>query len=137
MSALLALAILVAQETPQEIFNRIEAAIEGAKTLKVEFTIDASAEEALPGKGFISIGEGGRVKLSAELKSKDRKTLTVTMDCDGTKIQSVIDQNRVEAAFDPKMGRSNFNMYLSRLGVLAGVMLQHGFWWAPPGPASR
>ena len=127
MNALLALALLL-QETPAEVFQKIESAIENARSLKVEFTIDASLKEAVPGKGFISIEEGGRAKFSAELKSKLGTTVGLSMDCDGKTITSNFERSKAETTYDPKLSRNNFNMYLSRMGVFAGALFQHFFW---------
>jgi len=130
VNALLASLLLLAvegQETPDEAFKKIEAAIEAAKTVKVEFTIDGAAKDASPGKGSLSIEENGRVKLSVELRSKEKRTLVLDVTCDGQKIVSSFDQSRVDIPFDPKLSRSNFNMYLSRLGIFSGSLFQHGF----------
>jgi hypothetical protein len=128
MNALFALAILVAQETPEEIFGKIEAAIEGAKKLRVTFTIDAANDEAVPGNGSLSIEEGNLVNLKATLKSKSGERITLSEECDGKKISSSVDNHRVEALYDEKNGRSNYNIYLSRIGFFTGMFAMHGFW---------
>lgn len=127
MNVLIALALLV-QETPEDVFKKIEAAVEKARIVKVEFTIDAADEKSVPGRGFLSLEEGGRARLSAELKSKNSPTLMLTMECDGQKIVSSLEQSRIEVPYDQKLGRSNFNMYLTRLGVFTGALFQHAFW---------
>lgn len=127
MNALLALALLL-QETPDDVFKKIETQIENARVVKVEFSIDAADKDAVPGRGFMSLEEGGRMKLSVELKSKTSASLLMTTDCDGQKIVSAIEQHRIEVPYDPKLGRSNFNMYLTRLGIFTGSIFQHGFW---------
>jgi hypothetical protein len=127
VTGLLALVLLL-QETPAEAFQKIESAIENARALKVEFTLDASAKEVVPGAGFLSIEEGGRAKSSAELKSKQKRTIVMSMDCDGKTIASSFGELKAEAAYDPKRSRSNFNMYLSRLGVFAGALFHHFFY---------
>jgi hypothetical protein len=130
MNAFLALAILAAQETPQEAFNKIEAAIEGARKLRVTFTIDAASDEAVPGNGSLSIEEGNVVTLKATLKSKKGDRITLSEECDGKKITSSIDNHRIEALFDEKNGRSNYNVYLTRIGFFTGMFAMHGFWSA-------
>jgi len=127
MTGLLAL-VLMLQETPAEVFQKIESAIENARTLKVEFTLDAASRQVVPGAGFLSIEEGGRAKFSAELKSKKERTIVMSMDCDGKVITSNFERLKAEAPYDPKLSRSNLNVYLSRMGVFAGALFQHFFW---------
>lgn len=124
---LAALALGAGQETPEDAFKKVEAAIEGARTLRVTFTIDAANADALPGKGSFSIGEGGRVSLSVGLKSRDGRQINVSEECDGSRIVSSFEGNRVEGLYQPKHGRSNYNVYLSRIGIFLGLFAMHGF----------
>lgn len=126
MNMLLALALLL-QETPAEVFQKIEAAIEGARTIKVEFTVDASAKDAVASKGFLSVEEG-KTRFSVELKSTKSATVGMSLDSDGRKVVSTLATHTMEVDLDPKLGRSNLNMYFGRLGMLTGHLFQHGFW---------
>jgi len=128
MSPLLALAILL-QETPAEAFQKIESAIENARTFRVEFSVDAASEDAVASKGSFTLDQGNRVKLSIDLRSKKRPAgASLTVDGDGTRIVSTLERDTVEVPFDPKTARSNLSMYLSRLGIFSGSFFQHGFW---------
>lgn len=126
-SLLLVLSPAGFQESAEEAFRKIEAAIETAKTIHVEFTVDAASKDAAPSKGSLSIEESGRVKMSVDLRSKDKPPVRLDVASDGRKIVSSLDKSTVDIPFEPKLTRSNFNMYLSRLGLLAGSLFQHGF----------
>ena len=129
MTALLAALVLaLQQETAEDAFKKVEAAIEGAKSIRVAFTIDAANAEAIPGKGSLSIGEGGRVRLEGALRSKNGENVVFSEEGDGQKISSSIDRLHIEAPYDTKYGRSNHNMYLCRLGIFLGVFAMHGFY---------
>jgi outer membrane lipoprotein-sorting protein len=129
MTALLAsLLLAVSQETAEDAFNKVEAAIESARTVRVTFTIDAASDEALPGSGSLSIEEDGRVKLQATLRTRNADGLTFSEECDGKKIVSIIKTMRAEGVYDPKNGRSNYNVYLSRVGIFLGTFAMHGFY---------
>src|SRR6185503_7046869 len=101
MSPLLALAILL-QETPAEAFQKIESAIENARTFRVEFSVDAASEDAVASKGSFTLDQGNRVKLSIDLRSKKRPAgASLTVDGDGTRIVSTLERHTVEVPFDP------------------------------------
>jgi hypothetical protein len=131
MTALLvSLLLALPQETAEDAFKKVEAAIEAARTIRVTFTLDASSEEAVPSKGTLAVEEDGRTKLEATLRSRDGQKLPISEDCDGKTIVSVVESRRAEGKYDPKYGRSNYNVYLSRTGVLIGVFGMHGFYSA-------
>ncbi|MBI3855256.1 MAG: hypothetical protein HY293_06160, partial [Planctomycetes bacterium] len=101
--------------------------IEGAKTIRVTFTIDAAAEDAVPGQGSLTIEEGGLVKLNATLKSKSGQRISLAEESDGKRVLSSVNNQGVEGIFDAKNGRSNYNVYLSRIGIFTGMFAMHGF----------
>src|SRR6185503_13561877 len=113
--------------SPDEAFRKIEAAIESAKTLKVEFTLDSAAKDAVPSKGSLSIEGNTKIRMTAELKSKDKPSAQLEIVSDGKAVTSTLGQSNVAIPFEPKFTRGNFNMFLSRLGLLAGSLFQHGF----------
>ena len=129
MAALLMSLFLVLPQdgTAEDAFYKVEAAIEGARTIRVMFTIDAANEEARPGKGTLSLEEGGRVGLDGVLRSKTGEQVEFSEESDGKKILSVIGPLRAEGRFD-KNSRSNYNVYLSRIGVFLGTFAMHGFY---------
>lgn len=129
MTALfLSLVLALPQETAEDAFKKVESAIEGARTIRVLFTIDATSPTAVPGKGSLSIEEGGRARLEAVLRSKDGEKIVLSEECDGKKIVSTFAAHQAEALYDAKNGRSNYNVYLSRIGVLLGQLAMHGFY---------
>lgn len=129
MNALVAVLLLaLPQETAEDAFRKVEAAIEGARTIRVAFTIDAANKDAVPGKGSLSIEEGGRIRLDGALKSKNGERIAFSEESDGKRIRSVIESHQAEAPYDQKNGRGNYNMYLSRIGVFLGVFAMHGFY---------
>ena len=129
MTALLAsLLLALCQETAEDAFNKVEGAIESARSIRITFTIDASVEETRPGSGTLSIEEDGRTKLQASLRSKDGAGLSFSEEFDGTKIVSIVQTMRAEGVCDPKYSRSNYNVYLSRVGIFLGAFTMHGFY---------
>jgi hypothetical protein len=122
------LVLALQQETAEDAFKKVESAIEKARSIKVVFTIDSGNVVTIPGKGSLSIDENGRAKLEGTLRSKDGAAIALTEECDGKRIVSSFDKHQVEAHYDAKNGRSNYNVYLSRIGVLLGQVAMHGFY---------
>jgi hypothetical protein len=121
----LLLSLALAQDTPEQAFRKIEAAIEAARTIKVEFTIDAKVPDARPGKGTMSIGEGGTLRVDARLES-EKQSLSLMVESDGKRVKSTFESKTLEFDVDPKYLRSNHNVYLSRLGIFIGIAFEHG-----------
>jgi hypothetical protein len=127
MNVLLALALLL-QESPEAAFKKVEAAVEGAKSVKVLFTLAAASEPGVVNRGTFSFVGDSIAKLSADLKSKNGERLTIWTDLEGKQLKSGLAGHELTLQVDSAAARSNFNMYLSRLGVFAGAMFEHGFW---------
>jgi len=136
MAALLiSLLLALPQEgVAADAFNKVEAAIEAAPTIRVTFTIDAGNEESLPGKGTLSLEEGGRVRLEGVLRSKNGERVEFSEESDGKKILSAIGPLRSEGLYG-KNSRSNYNVYLSRIGVFLGAFAMHGVYARSAGRA--
>jgi hypothetical protein len=118
----------------EDAFNKVEAAIESARMIRVTFTIDAANAESLPGKGTLSLDEGGRVQLEGVLRDKSGEKVEFSEESDGKKIRSAVGPLRAEGRFD-KNSRSNYNVYLSRIGVFLGTFAMHGFYARSTGRA--
>ncbi|RPH47074.1 MAG: hypothetical protein EHM91_06520, partial [Planctomycetota bacterium] len=80
----------------EDAFNKVEAAIESARTVRVTFTIDAANEESRPGKGTLSLEEGGRVRIEGVLRDKNGEKVEFSEESDGQKIISAIGPLRAE-----------------------------------------
>jgi hypothetical protein len=127
MNLLLALALLL-DETPQETFNKIEGAIEGAKSVRVMFTLmpAGSAEEL--SRGTFTMEEEAKLRLAADLRMKDGGRIVFWSQYENQKIRAALGPAQVEARIDGKSARANFNVYLSRLGILTGGIVDYEMW---------
>jgi hypothetical protein len=127
MNVFLAL-VLVLQESPEAAFKKVEAAVEAAKSVKVLFTLAAASEPDIVNRGTFSFDGDSKAKLSADLKSKSGERITLWIDLDGKQLKSGLAGHEIQLRVDGAAARSNFNMYLSRLGLFAGAMFEQGFW---------
>jgi hypothetical protein len=128
MNLLLAAALLVLDETPQETFNRIEAVIEDAKSVRVMFTLMPGGSPEELSRGTFSMEEDTKLKLSADLRLKDGNRLAFWSQYENQRIKAAIGPQQVEAQVDGKTARANFNVYLSRLGLFTGGIVDYGMW---------
>jgi len=133
MNMLLALALLL-QESPEAAFQKVEAAVEGAKSVKVLFTLAAASEPGIVNRGTFSFDGDSKARLSADLKSKNGERLTIWAELDGKQLKSGLAGHELQLQVDGAAARKNFNTYLSRLGLFAGAMFEHGFWSGANGP---
>jgi hypothetical protein len=124
MNVLLALA-LVLQETPEETFRKIEAVIEGAKTVRVKFSMDVKHDDIKPTRSTFVIEEGNRFTLESGFRSAV-DLLRISASSDGKVRRSVVDRKSVEGEVNPTFFRSNLNMYITRLGICMGAAIEHG-----------
>jgi hypothetical protein len=127
MNVLLALALLL-QESPEAAFRKIEAAAEGAQSLKVLFTLVASSEPDVTNRGTFSVEGNSKARLSADLRLKRGERLVLSSELEGKQMKSSLAGREIQFQVDGAAARSNFNMYLSRLGLFAGALFEHGFW---------
>ncbi|HUR38672.1 MAG TPA: hypothetical protein VM222_04235 [Planctomycetota bacterium] len=127
MNVLLALALLL-QESPEAAFKKVEAVVEDAKSLKMLFTLIAASEPDVTNRGTFSVEGDSKARLSADLKSKGGERLVISTELEGKKLKSALAGHELQLQVDGGAARSNFNMYLSRLGLSAGAMFEHGFW---------
>ena len=127
MNVMLALALLL-QESPEAAFKKVEAAAEEAKSLKVLFTLVASSEPDVTNRGTFSVEGNSKARLSANVKSKSGERMVISSELEGRQLKSSMAGHEIQLQVDGAAARSNFNMYLSRLGLFAGAMFEHGFW---------
>ncbi len=125
MNALLALALLL-QDSPEEIFRKIESAIENAKTVRVRFALDLNSKETQASEGLFTIEEAGKVNLSVNLRNAAGTSSALSITSDGTTTRSQAFGQQAEAPCDRAAQRKNLNMYLSRMGIFVGAMFDHG-----------
>lgn len=127
MNLLLAVALLL-DDSPQEAFNRIEAAIEGAKSVRVMFTLlhEGTPEEL--SRGTFTMEEDKKLRLAADLRMKGGGRLAFWSQYENQHIKAAIGTRPVEAQVDGKSARANFNVYLSRLGLFTGGIVDYEMW---------
>jgi len=124
MNVLLAL-VLVLQETPEETFRKIEAVVEGAKTVRVKFTMDIKNDVIQPTRSSFVLEEGNRFTLESGFRSA-AETFRLAASADGKVRRSTLGERAVEGEVNPRFFRSNLNMYLTRLGICVGAAMEHG-----------
>ena len=127
MHLLLACALLF-QETPETAFKKIEATIDRAKSIRVLYTLMPAAEPQNLSRGTMTLEGDSKAKMSADLRSGGSSRVAIFTEFENGKIKSSIAGHTVDANGDGKTVRQNFNVYLSRLGIFAGAMFEHGFW---------
>ena len=126
--SLLAVLVLLLQETPQETFNRIESAIEESKTVRVMFTLMPSGSPEELSRGTFTMEGSEKLRLAADLRMKDGNRIAFWSQYENQRIKSSIGPLNAEAAIDGKTARANFNVYLSRLGLFTGGIINHEVW---------
>jgi hypothetical protein len=124
MNALLALVLLL-QETPEEAFRKIEAVIEGARTIRVKFSTDVKHDVIKPTRSSLVIEEGERFTLESGFRSAN-DLFRISASSDGKVRRSTLGEKSVEAKVNPRFFRSNLNTYLTRLGICMGAAIEHG-----------
>jgi len=124
MNLLLAL-VLVLQETPEEAFRKIEAVIEGAKTIRVKFSMDIKNDVIQPTRSTFVIEEGNRFTLESGFRSAVAK-FRVAASSDGKVRRSTLGEKAIEGEVNPRFFRGNLNMYVTRVGICVGAALEHG-----------
>jgi len=127
MSLMVALVLLL-QESPDATFQKIESAVEDSRSLKVLFTLTAASEADVVNRGTFSIDGDAKAKLSADLKMKNGERITIWTEFDGKRMKSGFAGHEIDLPYEAGAARSNFNMYLSRLGLFAGAIFEHSFW---------
>lgn len=127
MNILLAAAILL-QESPEAAFEKIEANIEKAKSVRVLFSVMPSTEPENLSRGTLNIDGETTAKMSADLRNGDASRVAIWSDYEAGKVRSSLAGHQVEAKGEGKLIRQNLNMYLSRLGIFAGAFFEHGYW---------
>ncbi|HZE99795.1 MAG TPA: hypothetical protein VE981_22505 [Planctomycetota bacterium] len=126
MEVLLALTFLF-QESAEETFKKVEAAVEATKTIRVLFTITSESGLGGASRGTLLMEEDRRLKLSAENRLKDGTRQTIWSEVENGTLRSGRGERSIEVAVDSRQARQNFNAYLSRLGILAGASFEQGF----------
>ncbi len=127
MSMLLALALLL-QDTPESAFKKIEAAVENARSMKLLFTLTAVSEADVVNRGTFSFEGESKAKVSADLRMKNGERIPIWTEFDGKRMKSGFAGKELDFPCEGRLARNNFNMYLSRLGLFAGAIFEHGFW---------
>jgi hypothetical protein len=126
MHVLVALALLL-QESPETAFKRIESSIEKAKSVRVLFTLMPSTEPENLSRGTMTIDGETAAKLSADLRNSDGSRIPLWSEFQNGKVRSSLAGHQVEAKGEGTVVRQNLNVYLSRLGIFAGALFEHGF----------
>jgi len=127
MHLLLACALFL-QEAPETAFKKIEAAIDRSKSVRVLFTLMPATEPQNLSRGTLTLDGESKAKMSADLRSGGASRVTIFTEFENTKIKSSMAGHTVELSAEGKSVRQNFNVYLSRLGIFAGALFEHGFW---------
>jgi hypothetical protein len=136
MHVLLAIALLL-QESPEEAFKKVEAAVEGARSVKVLFTLSAASDPGVVNRGTFSVDGDSKARMSADLKLKNGERLSIWSELDGKQLKSGLAGREIQLQVDGPAARGNFNMYLSRLGIFAGAIFEHGAWNSANGRAQK
>jgi len=126
MNVVVALALLL-QESPESAFNKIEANIEKAKSVRVLFTLMPSREPENLSRGTMSVEGETAAKLSADLRNTDGSRIPLWIEFQNGKIHSSLAGHQIEVKGEGPVVRQNLNVYLSRLGIFAGALFEHGF----------
>jgi hypothetical protein len=126
MNVLVALALLL-QESPETAFNRCEANIEKAKSVRVLFTVMPSNEPENLSRGTMTIDGDTAARMSADLRNTDGSRYPVWSEFANGKIRSSLAGHQIEVKGEGRAVRANLNVYLSRLGIFAGALFEHGF----------
>jgi len=127
MHLLLACAFLL-QETPEAAFKKIEAAIDRSKSVRVLYTLMPATEPQNLSRGTMTLDGETKARMSADLRSGGASRVALFSEFENGKIKSSIAGHAVEVAGEGKAVRQNYNAYISRLGIFAGAMFEHGFW---------
>lgn len=134
MHVLVALALLL-QESPETAFHRIEGAIEKARSVKVLYTLQPAKEPESLSRGTMTLDGDLSLKMSADLRNKDGTRMPLVTEYEKGKIKSAMGTHQVELPGEGRLVRQSFNMYLTRVGIVAGAMFEHGFWSSAKGGA--
>ncbi|HEV3027432.1 MAG TPA: hypothetical protein VG457_07650 [Planctomycetota bacterium] len=129
MTLLLACALLL-QDSPEAAFQKIEAAIERSKSVRVLYTVRPAGEPENLNSGTMTLDGESKMKMAADLRSGGSSRVAIWTEFENAKIRSSVAGHLVEVSGDGRAVRQNFNIYLSRLGIFAGAMFEHGFWSA-------
>ncbi|HVR83903.1 MAG TPA: tetratricopeptide repeat protein [Planctomycetota bacterium] len=129
MSLLLACALLL-QESPETAFQKIEAAIERSKSVRVLYTLCPAGEPENLNSGTMTLDGESKMKMAADLRSGGSSRVAIWTEFANARIRSSVAGHLVEVSGDGHSVRQNFNVYLSRLGIFPGAMFEHGFWSA-------
>ena len=127
MNLLLAAALLL-QDTPEAAFKKIEAGIERARNVRVLYTLTPASEPQNLSRGTMTLDGESKMKMSADLRSEGASRVAMWMEFENAKIRSSMAGHLVEVKGDGRSVRQNFNVYLTRLGIFAGAIFEHGFW---------
>jgi len=128
MNLLLALSLTLLQENPEEAFKKIEAAIERSKDVRVLFTLTTSQPGDVISRGTFTMEGESTLKVSADIRNKQGDRLSIWSEFENGKVKSSVADQVIEVKADGKQARSNFNAYLSRLGIFTGALFEYGFW---------
>lgn len=124
MNLLVALVLLL-DETPTETFNRIESAIEQAKVVRVMFTLMPSGSPEELSRGTFTMEDDTKLRLAADLRLKEGGRIAFWSQYEDKKLRSALGPRQTESTIDGKTARANFNVYLSRLGLFTGGIIDH------------
>ncbi|HLY73568.1 MAG TPA: hypothetical protein VKU80_05570, partial [Planctomycetota bacterium] len=128
MNTLFALVLLFQQESAETAFKKIEAGIERANNIRVLFTVTPAS---LPGnlrRGTMTVEGEAKARLSADLRIENGTRISVWTEFENARIRSSVADHLVELKAEGRLVRQNFDVYLSRLGIFAGALFEHGFW---------
>jgi len=128
MNLLLALSLALLQESPEETFKKIEAAIERSTDVRVLFTLTTSQPGDVISRGTFSMEGDSKLRMSADIRSQQGDRLSIWSEFQNGRVKSSVGDQVIEVKADGKQARSNFNAYLSRLGIFTGSLFEYGFW---------
>lgn len=128
MNVLLALSLALLQENPEEAFHKIEAAIERAREVRVLFTVTTSQAGDALSRGTFSMDGETKLKMSADIRNQQGDRISIWTEFQNGQVKASVADRVIELKVEGKQARSNFNTYLSRLGIFTASLFEYGFW---------
>src|SRR5579864_6718145 len=134
---LLFVSALLIQDTPESSFEKIESAIERSRSVRVLYTLAQAEEPQNLNSGTMTLDGESKMKMAADLRTGGSSRVAIWTEFENAKIRSSVAGHLVELSGDGRTVRQNFNVYLSRLGIFAGTMFEHGFWSGASGASGK
>lgn len=130
MIALLALAGLLQEASPEETLKKIEASLEKAKTVAVTFKVDGlgakeGADRELKARGTALLKEGGKYRYTIVMLRAGQEQET-TLVCDGAKAAMKRGESTARVVELPKGERVSMSAKIARMGAMMSGSMPPG-----------